>query len=382
MKVCMKYLITSMCCAVLLPTGAHASVGSLQGADRDFGNDRFAAGKLVAIQRPVIGDLIAAGSEMEVAAPVAGDALLAGGTVLVSKPISQSLYAAAGKLVINDTVARNVRVAGGRVEFSPISEVRGNVTAMGGEVELKGKVNGYVQVAGGRVLIDAIIVGNVEATSGQVELGPNAKITGLFRYSSREPLKRDRAALTNGGVEMFDVPGGWPVPENVEHHMGRSGSWIWTIGLLLVAALLMTALPGFYSRVEDTLRRRPAMCLLVGFVTLVCTPVAALLFLITLIGVPLGLLTLMLFGLLMIVGYVSLGISLGDWALQRVKSGQSISLLWRVGAAVVGVLLVSLLARIPWLGTLLAMVALIAGVGCLVLQLWTQWRLRGGAVAT
>ena len=355
----------------LLAQGKDNPPNSVQ---RDFGNDRFAAGKLLSIERPVSGDLIAAGSEMEVAAPVTGDALLAGGNVVISKAISQSLYAAAGKLLINDSVGRNVRVAGGRIEFSPISEVAGNVTAAGGQVELKGKVKGYVQAAGGRVFIDAIIGGNVEATSGQVELGPNAKITGNFRYSSREPLKRDPAAQTNGGIEMFEAPGGWPVPENVEHNMGRSGGWIWTIGLLLVGALLMTALPNFYGRVADTLRSRPGMSLLIGFVSLVCLPVAALIFLITIIGVPLGLLTLLLYLLLLVVGYVSTGISLGDWTMKRAKSDHTNSALWRVGAAVLGVLIVSLLARIPWVGVWVSLVALIVGIGALVLQMCAAWK--------
>ena len=376
----MKHLLGMLCCVAAMPLLAQNKGNTANSMERDFANDRFAAGKLVMIERPVIGDLIAAGSELEVAAPVTGDALLAGGTVVVSKAIGQSLYAAAGKLLINDSIARNARVTGGRVEFSPISEVAGNVTVAGGEVELKGKVKGYVQAAGGRVFIDAIIAGNVEATSGQVELGPNAKITGNFRYSSREPLKRDPAAQTNGGVEIFESPGGWPVPENVEHNMGRGGGWVWTIGLLLLAAVLMTLLPNFYGRVADTLRTRPGMSVLIGFVSLVCIPIAALIFLITIIGVPLGLLTLLLYCLLLVVGYVSAGIGLGDWLLKRVKSDHPNSTLWRVGGAVVGVLMISLLARIPWLGTWVALAALVTGVGVLVMQVWMAWKARDSTV--
>jgi hypothetical protein len=378
----MKRLISLLCFVVAIPLLAQEKANPPNEVQRDFGNDHFVAGKLIIVDRAVSGDLIAAGSEMEVAASVTGDALLAGGTVVVSKAINQSLYAAAGKLLINDSVKRNVRVAGGRIEFSPISEVAGNVTAMGGEVELKGKVNGYVQAVGGRVFIDAIILGNVEATSGQVELGPNARITGTFRYSSREPLKRDPAAQTNGGIQVFAAAGGWPVPENVEHHMGRGGSWIWTIGLLLVAALLMVALPSFYARVVDTLRHRMRMSLLIGFVTLVCVPIAAIFFLITIIGVPLGLITLMLYLLLLIVGYVTTGISLGDWLLKRVKSSPSNSTLWRVGAAVVGVLVVSLLARIPWVGPWVSLIALLAGIGALVLQTSNAWGSRNSTSPT
>lgn len=377
----MKRLLGLLCCVLAMPLSAQGKDNPPSSVQREFGNDHFAAGKLLLIDRPVRGDLIAAGNEMEVAAPVTGDALLAGGSVVVSKAIGQSLYAAAGKLLINDSVGRNVRVAGGRIEFSPISEVAGNVTAAGGQIELRGNVKGYVQAVGGRVLIDAIIVGNVEATSGQVELGPNARITGTFRYSSREPLKRDPAAQTNGGVETFEAPGGWPVPENIEHNMGRGGGWIWTIGLLLVAALLMTAVPNFFGRVAETLRRRPGMSVLTGFVILVCMPVAALVFLITIIGVPLGLLTLLLYLPLLIVGYVATGISLGEWGMLRLKNDRASPTILRTGAAVAGVLIVSLVARIPWVGTGVALVALIAGVGCLAVQAASMWKARASMVS-
>jgi hypothetical protein len=384
----MKYIVGSLCLAVAMIVHAgdksERSGGAQRGersspiahtntdanVERDFGNDRLAAGGTVRIDKPVAGDLLAAGGEVEQATTVAGDALISGGHIVVSKKVGQSLYAAAGKLFINDTVTRNARVVGGDVQFSPISEVGGNVSAAGGQVSLNGNVKGYVVVAGGRVFIDAIIGGDVEAASGQVELGPNARIAGKFRYASREPLIRDPLSQLNGGVESFEPRGGWPVPANVEHNMGRRGGWVWTAGLLLVAAVLITLLPNFYANVADTLKTHPGKSALIGFVTLICVPIAALLFLITIIGVPLGLLVIAVYLTLLLVGYVSTGISMGDWALHKVKSDKAGSTVWRITSAVVGVLVVSLLARIPWVGGWVVFVALLVGLGALAVQLW------------
>ncbi len=373
----MKRLTGYFCIAVvfmgMMATTALAQTkvaARVERAERDFGNDHFAAGNSLQIDTAVAGDLIAAGGSVDVIATVEGDAVLTGGTVAVSKRIGQNFYGAAGKLFVNDVVGRNARVTGGQVTFSQVSEVVGNVTAAGGEVTLNGKVRGHVLIAGGRVLIDAIVGGDVEATGGQVELGPNARIGGKLRYASREPLKRDPAAQVQGAVETFAPPGGWPVPENVEHGMGRAGGWIWTTGLMLLAAVLVALLPNFYLGVANTLRRHAGKSLLVGFITFVCVPVAALLFLITIIGVPLGLLTVLAYLLLLLVGYVSTGISIGDWALQRAKSDASQSMLRRIFSAIIGVLIVSLLARIPWLGGWVVVVALLVGLGALALQIW------------
>jgi hypothetical protein len=377
-RLTMRRAIAALVCTIAVAAVAQSPMKQ-ERVERDFGTDRFAAGNALLINEPVAGDLIAAGGNVDVATTVAGDALLAGGDVAVNKKVNQSLYSMSGKLFVNDSIGRNARVAGGQIEFSPISEVSGNVSAAGGQIALKGKVNGNVQAAGGRVLIDAIIGGDVEATSGQVELGPNAKIAGKLRYASRDPIMRDPAAKVVGSVETFEPSGGWPIPENVEHRMGRGGGWVWTIGLLLVAAVLVALVPTFYAQVAETVRTRAAMSLLIGFIALICVPVLAILFWITIIGVPLGLLTIALYLMLLVVGYVSTGISIGDWLLARVKSDQSNSTMWRIGSAVVGVLIVSMLARIPWVGGWVVLAALLLGLGALTLQLWQSRRQKANA---
>ena len=70
------------------------------------------------------------------------------------------------------------------------------------------------------------------------------------------------------------------------------------------------------------------------------------------------------------IGYVSTGISIGDWALQRARSDAPQSTTWRICSAILGVLIVSLLARIPWLGGWVVLVALLVGLGALALQIW------------
>jgi cytoskeletal protein CcmA (bactofilin family) len=250
-----------------------------------------------------MGDLMTIGGNIEVNAPVGGDAALAGGTLRMNGSIAQSLYAAGGQLTINGAVGRNARVAGGLIEFGLLSNVAGNVSIGGGHVITRGQIKGSLLAAGGKVLIDGAVAVDVEAHSGQVELGPNARIAGKLRYASREELKRGPAAQVQGAVERVDLAGGWPVPEDVEHGMGRRGGWIWAIGLLIVAGVLVAALPAFYARVTETVRTRFGMSVLLGFGVLVCIPVAAMLFFFTIIG-----------------------------------------------AAALGVLIVGLLARIRWLG--------------------------------
>ena len=335
----------------------------------DLGQDHFAVGCPVRIDKPVGGDAFLAGCSVNVDAAVGGDAVVAGGHVRIGAPVRQSLYAAGGQLTVDAAVARNVRIAGGLVEIAPRAEIGGSISAAGGDVRVAGAVKGYVRAAGGKVLIDGAVEGDVVATAETVELGPNARIGGKLRYASREELVRDPAAETRGGVERMESSlSGVTHRETEEHSLVHRGDWIWTLGLLVVAGVLVAALPGFTSRVSATGRAKFGMSLLVGFIALVCVPAAALVFLLTIVGLPLALATAALYFVLLLAGYVSAGIGLGDYALARASAQRAGSVRWRVGAAMLGMLAISLAGRLPLLGALVVFVALVTGIGALALQ--------------
>jgi cytoskeletal protein CcmA (bactofilin family) len=347
-----------------------AALEAPRSVQREVGADRFVAGGSVSVDQAVSGDLIAAGGTIDVDAPVGGDALVFGGNVRIGGNVAQSVYASGGQLVIRGRVGRNARFAGGQVELAPKSQIAGNVSVGGGQVTLNGGVKGYVQAAGGNLMINGPVEGDVFASAGTLELGPDARINGRLRYASRDELKRHPAAVVTGGVERasFSIERG----EREEHERARSvyprGGWIWTVGLMVLAGVLIAALPAVSARVSTTLRARPGLSLLFGFIALVCIPVAAVVVLITVIGIPLALLALALYLPLLLIGYVAAGIGVGDWTLQRFKSDAAERLWWRIGAAATAVLLLALLARLPWVGGIVALLALLIGLGALLLQ--------------
>ncbi|HSM21318.1 MAG TPA: polymer-forming cytoskeletal protein, partial [Rubrivivax sp.] len=329
----------------MMAAAAAAQEPSAEGA---YGGDRFVAGGSLTIDEPVAGDLIAAGGSIDIDAPVGGDAVLAGGRARLGADVAQSVYAAGGQLTVAGRVGRNLRAAGGRVELGPQSQVAGNATVAGGQVTLRGRIGGDVQIGGGQVLIDGPVAGNVSVGAGQLELGPRARIEGRLRLRSGDEPTLSPQAQVLGGIERLEMPApdgrsGWP-----DGYGG--GGWLWTIGLMLLAAVLLGLMPRAFGAVAQALQAQPALSVGLGFVVLVATPAAVLVLLVTLIGAPLALLLLAAYLALLPVGYASAGIGLGDWALRRWRAADGVALRWRVAAAAAAVLALSLLGRIPFVG--------------------------------
>jgi hypothetical protein len=216
------------------------------------------------------------------------------------------------------------------------------------------------------VLIDGPVQGDVYVGAGALELGPGARIAGRLRYMGGEPLQRHEAAQVAGGVEQREMP---PRKERRPREVAGAVFGVWTLGLMVLAAVLVGALPAFAARLSDTERARFGWSLLVGFLALAAAPAAIVLLLVTVVGIPLALLALLAYPLLLLLGYVASGIALGSLLLGGMRTARVARTGWRAAAGALGVLVLALAALVPWIGPFVALAALIAGMGALLLAL-------------
>lgn len=374
-------------CAALAVCWVFVTVALAQGvagesATARVGDDRIAAGSSLRLTDRTAGDLLAAGGRVDLRAPVDGDVVLAGGELRLQSAVAHNVYAAGGRLWIEGALARHLRVAGGQIDLAPGAQIAGNATVFGGDVAVRSPIKGSLRVAAGRVLIDAAIDGDVSATAGRIELGPQARIGGALRWRSGSDLQRNAAAKVQGPEQRLATPGsrgGWA---GHGHERAWHGGWLaglwWTAGLMLMTAATLALFPSASAKVARTLRERGGRSLLLGFIVLVCVPVAAVLLLISVIGAPLALLLFLAYFGALLLGYGVSAMALGDWALDRIRPGQGNRLAWRIGAASLALLLLAWLSVLPWLGGWIVLIAMLAGLGALALQLGSSSRVGVG----
>jgi hypothetical protein len=269
--------------------------------------------------------------------------IVAGGNIDIDEPVDENLYVAGGNVTIGAPVSGNLRVAGG-------------------EVSIKSSIGGKVSVAGGHVTIDAPVGGNATVSGGTLELGPNARITGRLAFNGGH-LEQDAGSQVLGGIT-----------QTRRHRRDWDGdSWgppvaraMWTVGLMLLAAIIAGALPGPVRRMQDELATHPWLAALFGVVALICIPVAAVIVMLTIIGIPLGLLALLGYLALLLVGYVATSVVVSGLLLDRYGAESARRTGARVGAAVLATLVIASLGAIPFLGGFVGFAALVVGVGVIV----------------
>ena len=288
--------------------------------------------------------------------------IFVGGETEVTTPVDGNLFAAGGRITVDTSVSGRTRMAGGHVEIAPGATLAKGLSAAGGEVIVRGRVDGDLRAAGGHVTLDGPVTGDASVSAGTLDLGPNARIDGRLVYRG-ESIERDPAAQVAGGV--------------VQRPSRRHRSWdggvartvtgaVWTLGLMVLAAIIAGALPGPMRRVQEEVRTQPWLASLFGIVALICIPIAAVIVMITIVGIPIGLLAILGYVALVVVGYVCASVVLSGLILERYKSDAAARTAWRVGAAVLAMLVISTVAHLPFVGGAVALVMLVIGVGAIV----------------
>ncbi len=285
-----------------------------------------------------------------------------GGNVDISQAAQGPVIAAGGNVTVNAPVDGNLAVAGGNVALGSAAAISGNASMAGGTINVDGSIKGNLHAAAGRIRINGPVAGNTSIAARTLELGPDARLQGKLIFRGEE-LRRDPSAQVAGGVEQ--LPRRWHWHERTAAERFEHG-WIWSAGLMVLAALIAAALPGASRRMAQELRERPWITPLLGFVALTSIPIAAVLMMITIIGIPIGLLALVGYFALLLVGYVWLAVVVGGMLLDRVKPETAAQTAWRVGAAVLAMLVLALLVRVPFVGGLVHLAALVVGVGMVV----------------
>ena len=366
--------------ATLLALGAMALVGCTYDDDREsvsrqFGSDHFSAGGMVNLTAPVAGDALIAGGQVDIASEVKGDLVVAGGEVSVGGGVGDDLYAAGGEVGVDAIVAGNARVAGGEVRIGPATVIEGGASLTGGRVDFDGSVTDYLQATGGKVRLNGSVGGDAVVRSGELDIGPGTRIEGKLVYHGPDAPVVPEGASIAGGVEYHETSARRFMDRDTEVTVGSAhgvGSLLWFVGVFCVAALFIGLFPGFSSQAAELIGRDPWKALGLGLAVLVCVPFVAVVLLITIIGIPLALLLLPLYLVLLFLGWVTAALFLAQRILQFARQGQPATLAWRLLALLATLVGLWLLRRVPYAGPLIGFVALTAGIGAFVWQVWAR----------
>jgi hypothetical protein len=233
-------------------------------------------------------------------------------------------------------------------------ETAGDVVVLDGDVTIRGTVKGDVIVGDGDVTIRGTVTGDVVAVAGLTTLGQRGNVEGDLNYGDKEPV-RTSGSKVGGDVQKFDA--------GDASLIGAIGFFVgFVVSMFLLGLILILLAPRAAEAVARTGRRKALVSAGVGLLGIILIPLIAVAAFFTIVGIPLAIVLLFLIVPLLAMSYITTALVLGRLILKKSK----------LLAFLLGLIILGLLTLIPIAGGLIAFLAIIFGLGALLVTLFSS----------
>jgi cytoskeletal protein CcmA (bactofilin family) len=267
-----------------------------------------------------------------------------------------------GNVELTGDVNGDLIVLGGKVTIPSSANISGDVIITGGNVDLRGEVDGDVNGYVWRLSIAGTVHGSVDVNVNKLDVKSTANIGGDLTYHTyMKPSISNGAEIGGAVTEPPDYP--W---DSWFGESGVFGPLLRAMWSLLVGAALILVTPRIASAISANAGRIVPSAV-TGILGVVLIPILAVILLVTLIGLPIGLLILIGYFVALYLSQIAAGMAIGKFILpNRWQDG---SRGYYLLTMTLGVLVVVALKMIPvpWLAGIVGMMVTLWGFGAVVL---------------
>ncbi len=319
-------------------------------------DDLYASGGTIFIEGEINGDLVALGQRVIITGVVHGDVTTISGTTSIFGEVDGSVRTLSLTYSQNGPVGDDVLMLGGRAHLD--DSVGGDAIFYSWSADARADVGGSVlgEVLG-TLLIDGQ-VGSVDAGAFRMRVGPGASSSGAVAHNPGlvatyipgvdSVISVDPEAQV---ATVIDLP--IPSPPLVV----RSGRWaigtLLFLSTVLTGALFVGLYPAWTRRSVSRVLRPGSIAL--GLVALLFAPVLAFLMALTVVLLPVAVISLAFWAVMIIGGGTPVLIRTGTMILKRPDA--------MVAGLALGALLWRVLQFVPLLGPVLWLLVVAAGTG-------------------
>jgi hypothetical protein len=184
-----------------------------------------------------------------------------------------------------------------------------------------------------------------------------------------------------GAVTRSTAPKDWQGWEQGRHM--RDGNWgrrglsfspFLLLGLIAAAGVFILLFPNATRGAQQEVGASPWKSLGLGAAMLFTLPPIAILLMITIIGIPLAFALMALYPVLLLVGYLTTALYIGDRAASALKKDTTTSAWTRIGFVALALLALALIRLIPVVGGITFFAALLIGMGAWSLHLYHRYK--------
>lgn len=323
-------------------------------------DDLYLIGNRVIINGTVNGNVLCIGNHITIAGRVDGTITAIGNTVEIEGDVTQSVQTAANNVIVSGQIGGDMVTAGNDIDLTDQATIDRDFVFAGNSVDVNALINDGIQGVGNTIVLSNIIGSDVEVGVHRLTITSTAVIQGNLTYTSEnEVMIQDGARIigitTHILAEHFEIP-----------HIGIWASFIAFLMVLITGIVIILIAPRRAKAAADAVKHRPLATLGWGALLLFVTPIALAIVFITILGIPLSIMGLVIYGIAIFLSQVAIGLFIGYWILGHFSNIESRGLL--ILAYVLGFTLLTLVSFIPYIGWIIWLAVAVFGIGAMAMS--------------
>jgi len=356
-------LVTSITTPVFAFDGRSGNSVTVASGETVNGDLYLAGGDLV-VNGIVNGDVFGAGRSITIGGTVNGGITCAAQTIAVNGKIYSGARLAAQTITVGGAIGRDLVVFGSDVSIDRGAQIGGDLVIGVQTARVQGNISGGIRGSANEINIGGPVAGDVSVEVAGLTVASQADIRGKLVYTSKNEASIQAGSQVRGGV-THNIP---------EVKARRTVGWLagaavlWKVlgfvMILVIGIIVIVVAARRTTSMADSIRQRPWQSLGWGALILFVTPIAAIIVMCTLIGIPLGLIALVIYGIALYLSQIPVALLIGRLIIVQNREMKSTGLM--IGALALGLIILSILKVIPVVGWIISLLVMLFGLGCLV----------------
>jgi cytoskeletal protein CcmA (bactofilin family) len=342
----------------------HGSPNYTLPTGQEVKTDLFVAADRTLIDGDVDGDLVVFSHDVEVNGHVKGDILGFAQELRVNGPVDGNVRAFTNSVILAAPVGKNLMAFSQRVEVDEKATIGGSATLFTHDGQLGGPIKGDVLGLVAMLDINNVVGGDVKVRGEDLDIGSSAQIAGKTQYEGPRPPTVAPGAKLGSPIEIIMRK---PTPQYSTWPYYWHQILRWGAAFLLGLVMFLVAPGPFLDTAHSANRFGLAMG--IGLLFLVGIPVAIIIACCTIVGLGLGLVTLLIYIVAVYMSQIFVGAWLGDKLL-----GEGIGAGAVLGRLALGLAILRVVRVIPFVGPFSLLVVIVWGLGAYVLTVHKRMR--------
>ncbi len=291
--------------------------------------DAYVVGQVVTVDGTIKGDLIGAGSTLRINGTVEGNVRFAGENI-----------------IINGTVGKNVTILGSNVTVGENAKIGWEFLAVGQLMDIGGTIGGNANLSGENITVNATVGGRIDAPDvAYFVLGSKAKVGSDIAYASAKNLVMTDGATVTGVVEKLTKQEVQAKEKGWTDAIG--GKVFALISSFLIGLLFMWLFPKSLHNIPNEIVTNFGPSLGWGLLFLFVFPIAAIIAMITFVGIPASIIGLVIYFIGMYISRIFFGLALFSWLMILLKKKNDLNMVLQL---LIGLAIFFIISFIPFIG--------------------------------